>query len=192
MGKTIINGSSGKMILNGRVYGNYLDFGINLYDICNHGEYAGDSNPYYNTSSVYQISSGNVSYSRFNFTNAGIVRGNSGWDYSRCTLTMPIDKRAFSKVCCKAVIDDRTSASYSAYDFALGVFKKSRGHMYDGFDKVVIIGSQTGNYAGTTPIYQMPETEIRLDVSDLDEDYYYIRMTSCDLQCRFTELWLEP
>lgn len=165
---------------------------INLADICNHGEYTNSSNPYYNTTTFYNVSSGNVNYSKFNFTDQGIIRGNSGWDYSRATITTPIDKRVFSKVCCKAIIMDRTSASYSSYNFELGVFKKSRGHTYDNFDKKVTIGSTSGNYAGTTPIYQMPETIIKLDVSDLDEDFYYIRMTSCDLQCKFTEVWLEP
>lgn len=165
---------------------------VNLQDICNHGVYENDSNPYYNTSTFYNISSGNVNYSRWNFTNQGIIRGNSGWDYSRATITMPIDKRVFSKVCCKAVIMDRTSTQYNNFTFQLGVFKKSRGHTYDGYDKYVAIGWQEGNYAGTTPCYQMPETEIKLDVSDLDEDFYYIRMISCDLQCKFTEVWLEP
>ena len=104
----------------------------------------------------------------------------------------PIDKRAFSRVCCHAVITNRTSTSYSNYDFTFGVFKKSRGYTYDGFDKSITIGSRSGNYAGTTPVYIMPETYIELDVSDLSEDFYYIRVTSCDLQCYLTNIWLEP
>lgn len=192
MGRTVLNGNYGKMLLNGVVYGNDIYVPpLNVYDISNHGDYVGGSNPYYDTSTFYQVSSGNVNSSRFNWTSQGIVRGNSGWDYTRATMTMPVDKRMYSKVCCKAVIDDRTSAQYTGYIFQLGVFKKSRGHTYDGYDLFVNIGWNGGNYAGTSPFYIMPETEIKLDVSGLDEDYYYIRMLSCDLQCRFTEVWLE-
>ena len=180
-----------KVILNGRTYAGKWG-GVNIQDISNYGDYEGAINPYFDQDHTYQTASSNPGSSKFNMTANGIIRGNSGWDYAQCVLITPIDKRIYSKICGYAECVDRTSSSYSNYDFSLGAIKASRGYKYGGFDKVLTIASRDGNIAHTTPVYQFPSTYFCLDVSDLSEDFYYIRMTSCDLRVQFNSLWLEP
>ena len=113
MGKQILNGNLGKMMLNGVVYGNNVNVpidSINYKDIFNHGDIVG-LNQLYNG---WQLTNGRAPKFVFSDTDNTLTRsGGTYWsDNTTMALTLPFSNQNASKVCFDLAIPEGYTGGY--------------------------------------------------------------------------------
>ena len=187
MGKTIINGSSGKMILNGRVYGNYIALPSgNIADIFNHGDVVG-LNPYYNfqMGGTYGIT----------VTDQTITLSKSN-AYANFIFTQLIDKRDYSKV----YFDVQVPETYDGYkDVVVGFRNYEAGVPSQNYEQgmpttpiQLISWYSQSNYSGTSPWYGLPRVTVMLDLSSINYNIGWIEIYRHYGDLIIYSMWLEP
>ena len=157
-----------------------------MADIFNHGSITG-INPY------YKFQQGSTSGLTIN--NQTITLSKS-YAYANLIIDTLIDKRKYSKICIDCEVPN-TSDNYK--DVVFGARAYSRGIPSQNYESgmpspyIQLVGWYSRqNYSGTSPWYALPRVTIRLDVSSLSENLYYVELYRHYGDLIIYSLWLEP